>query len=133
MGIILRGLPAFLMSRICERGARNFGRESKRGEIYAAAVVGLMLLILVLSATLVLNAFLPGLLKTLKLSKLGVVLIWIAATLITYVVFIPNGRYRKWSDDFRRRHELARNQPGFAEVLAIATLFALLMASIGLN
>jgi hypothetical protein len=129
----LRELPAFLMSRICERGARNFGRESKRAELYAAGVVGVLLLILVISAALILDALVPDLveLKSATFSKLGLASIWIFTTAVAYMFLVPEGRYRKWSEDFRRRHELARDRPGFTEVLAIALVFAVLVVSIG--
>lgn len=132
---IVYGLPAFLMSRICERGARNFGRESRRGELYAAAVLGTLLLLLVMSTALVVNAFVPGLvdLKSAKFSRLGLVLIWTTATVVAYVLFVPDRRYRKWSEDFKSEHTIARERPALIEVLAIATVLAVLVASVLLN
>lgn len=129
------GLPAFLMSRICDRGARNFGRESRRGEIYAAAVLGILMLLLLLSAALVLNVWAPDLLKlrSAMFSRLGLVLIWIAATGIAYALLVPEGRYRRWSEEFKSRHTLVREKPAVIEVLAIGTVLALLILSIVLN
>lgn len=129
------GLLAFLMSRICERGIRNFGRESRRGELYAAAVLGVLLLLLIVSAALVLNGLLPGWLdlKSPVFSKLGLLSLWIVATLVTYALLVPHGRYRTWAEDFKARYELARERPGLMEILAIASVFVLLIVGIGLN
>lgn len=131
----VRGLSAFLMSRICDRGARNFGRESRRGEIYAAAVLGILMLLLLLSIALVLNVWAPGLLKlrSATFSRLGLVLIWVAATVIAYVLFVPEGRYRRWSEEFKSRHTLVRERPAVIEVLAIGTVLIVLVVSIALN
>jgi hypothetical protein len=132
---VVRGLLAFLMSRICERGARNFERVSSRGELYAVGVLGVLMLLVLLSAALFLNAWLPALVefRSAKFSRMGLALIWAAATGISYVVFVPDGRYRRWSDEFQRSHTMAQRQPALVEVLAIGAVFAVLIASIALN
>ena len=129
------GLPAFLMSRICERGARNFGRESKRRELYAAAVLGFLVVVLLLSAAVVLNVWVPVLvkLKSGAFSRLGLILMWVAATVIAYALLVPGGRYRGWSEEFKSRHTLVRQKPAMIEVLAIGTVMALLILGIVLN
>jgi hypothetical protein len=131
----IRGLPAFLMSRICERGARNFGRESRRGELYAAAVLGFLAVVLLLSAAVVLNVWIPVLvkLKSTAFSRLGLILIWIAATVIAYALLVPGGRYRRWSEEFKSRHTFVREKPAMIEALAISTVLALLVIGIALN
>jgi hypothetical protein len=81
------------------------------------------MLLLLLSAALVLNVWAPGLLKlrSAMFSRLGLVLIWVAATALAYALFVPDRRYRRWSEEFESRHTLVRERPAVIEVLAIGT------------
>ena len=127
----LYGLVAFLMTRVCERGTRNFGRESRRGELYAASVLGIEFMMLLLSAALMLNAIAPERfdLKAIRFSAVGYILIWLITSIIIYSIFAPRGRYRRWSEEFKNRHVLVRERPAIAEVLTLLALFSLLLGS----
>ncbi len=103
--------------------------------MYAAGVLGVLFLVLVLSATLFLNVCRPGLLdlRSAAFSRLGLVLIWAVATVISYALLVPHGRYRKWSEEFTNRHAIVREKPALVEVTAVGAVLLLLVMSIVLN